>query len=157
MAIRVSVAALMAGLLNCSNPASSARLSDFAGTWENIHPSTRTATALRIETRDASHINISAWASCNPVSCPWGSAEGTPYAANIHSSVAAETRVITALFVSPVAEKRLIVHAPEGGRLLVEILTRFTDGSARSNVSEIATFRHARSDAADTAPRAANR
>jgi hypothetical protein len=116
-----------------------AQISRFAGTWKNIDPSTGTLTRLRVDAVGAD-LQIHAWGKCAPADCAWGAAKGAAYGSSVRDNVAAAARVLSTVFVTEFSEVLLIIHPADRGQLRVEVLTRYTDQSGRTGVSNVATF-----------------
>lgn len=139
MKLIVLTARLAAVLLVGLASRSEAQLSAFSGAWQNTDPTTRTLTKLRIDVVGTG-AKIHAWGKCVPSDCPWGVADGTAYGPSGQSSLADAARVISAVFVTRVAEELLVIHPLDQRRLRVELLTRYTDHSGRPSVNDVAMF-----------------
>ena len=116
-----------------------AGLNRFTGTWKNISLNTGGITSLEIKL-DGTKVMVQAWGKCHPADCDWGQVEAQPYGPSVSSNLAAATQVLSAVF-QPGFSQRLMLIYPEGkDRLRVEVLTRYTDRSGRSNFRSIDTL-----------------
>lgn len=140
MIVSVSTAGIACALALGFTTSLGAQVSSFVGTWRNIDSRTRTLTTLRIENFGKGQLRVHAWAKCTPSDCAWGAADGVVYGPSLRSDVEAAAQVVSARFVMRASEKLLIIHAEKDRRLSVELLTRYTDQSARSNISEVVTL-----------------
>jgi hypothetical protein len=129
------VALLLVGLASNSE----AQVGAFAGTWQNINPTSPTLIRLRIDVVGTG-TKIHAWRKCAASDCPLGAADGTAYAPATQSSLTDAAQVISAILVTRVAEELLVIRPLDRGRLQVEVLTRYTDHSGRASTDDVATF-----------------
>jgi len=118
-----------------------AQFSKFSGLWENADPKTQGVTNLEIRV-EGDVVTVQAWGKCYPKDCDWGRVNAFAYAPSISSNLTDSARALSAVFVTNFSQNLMIIHAGEY-RLYVEILTRFTDNSERTNYQAFYTFTQA--------------
>ena len=119
-----------------------AGLADLLGDWENVDSATRGI--IRIQVADnGGAMQVRAFGACTPTPCDWGAVPATAYAPNVGTQVSAGTEYLLARFPTSFAEKEMIIGPTSagGGQLQAVVLTRFTDGSRRSNYASTNLFR----------------
>lgn len=117
----------------------SASIPQFVGTWRNTNPATPGVTQLVI-TWDGAHARVHAWGQCHPTDCDWGEVVATAYAPNVSANIYSTALALTAVFNPGFSETIMVIRPASGNRLQAEVLTRFTDGSGRSNYTATYTF-----------------
>lgn len=124
-------------LLSLAAVAHPANLSDFTGDWENGNPHDQIA-ALRI-----SRLTVRAWARCGNLKCDWGSVEAV--VSTLPADKAKTGPSIVATFKRADSSVVLILQFEnaETAALRVKVLTLFTGGSGRPDVSESDTLKRA--------------
>lgn len=110
-----------------------AGIADLLGDWRNADPATRDIVRILIS-ETAGTIELHVWGACHPSPCDWGSVKASAYAANVAAALPEDAVYLNADFPTSFAVIRVIVGpAPTGGPLRALKLTRFTDGSGRSD------------------------
>jgi hypothetical protein len=121
-------------------PPASAGMADLLGDWSNNDPATRDIVRILIS-ESAGAIEVHAWGACHPSPCDLGSVKARSYAANVSAALPGDTAYLLARFETSFGVAQLIVGpAPTGGPLQALKLTRFTDGSARSDYATTSFF-----------------
>ena len=115
-----------------------ASLNQFAGKWTNVDKNTRGITTLDIQV-NGNDVSVQAWGSCQPTDCDWGRVTGYAYAPNVSSNLAATAQAVSAVYQTGFSQTTLIIK-PLGNQLQAQVLTRFTDGSGRSNYTATYNF-----------------
>jgi hypothetical protein len=85
-------------------------------------------------------MEVHVWGKCHPTDCDWGAVEGYAYASGVQEGVAAQARIISAIYRTGFSETILVMHAVGSDQLQIESLTRFLDKSGRASYSSLATF-----------------
>lgn len=116
-----------------------AALSQFTGRWKNIDTNTGGITTLEISKAN-NLVKVRAWGKCSPQDCDWGTVDGYTYAPDVSSNIESSAKAVTATFNPGFSQTLLVIH-PNGNNLQVEVLTRFTDNSNRSNYSQVYSFK----------------
>jgi hypothetical protein len=99
------------------------------GSWISVDPLTRGLVQIAID-----GLNVHPFGACHPNPCDWGIVEGKTFAARVDSqSVAA----MTAQKVTTFSVTTIILTLEADGRLRVDSLTHFTDGSNRSDFHSV--------------------
>ena len=107
-----------------------ASVSDFLGNWINPDPSTSGITRIIVTPVGDNQVRVHVYGQCQPTDCDWGVRSGHSYAENPGSS---DIRSITAEFNAGYSSKTIILRRAPGGEMRFEVLTAFTDGSARND------------------------
>ena len=115
-----------------------ASLNQFAGKWTNVDKNTRGITTLDIQV-NGNDVSVQAWGSCQPTDCDWGRVTGYAYAPNVSSNLAGSAQAVSAVYQTGFSQTTLIIK-PLGNQLQAQVLTRFTDGSGRSNYTATYNF-----------------
>lgn len=116
-----------------------ANLNSFAGSWVNTDNNTRGITALEIYL-NGQQISVRAFGSASPSDIDWGTVQGFAYAGSVQDNLFNGAQVISAIYQTNFSQTILLIR-PQGNQLNVETLTRFTDGSNRSNYHAVDYFR----------------
>lgn len=120
-----------------------ADIDKFVGTWTNVESGTRGITRIVIRARRG-RLRMRVFGSCRPTDCDWGRARPVVYGPDISSDAWRDARAITAVYDNEFSETILVIRAGRRDRLRVRALTRFTDGSRRSNYVVSYSFTRAR-------------
>jgi hypothetical protein len=120
----------MAGVMFATARVSTAAPGDFVGTWDNSAPATATIVRIVIN-KSGAGLAIRVFASCQPTSCDWGSAELTTFG---DSPSDADHKYATATYESAFATDELTLRRLPTDMLEVETRTRFHDGSSRQTI-----------------------
>ncbi len=120
-------------------PAAFAGLQDFNGSWKNSDAGTQGVTRLNVRI-NGNDVSVQAWGQCHPNDCDWGRVRATPYATDVSADIRARTRAISAFYRKDFSESLLVLRLSGSGRLSVDVFTRFTDGSGRSDYTNSYTF-----------------
>lgn len=123
-----------------------ADIDDFVGTWENTEPGTRGITRIVIRDRRG-RLRMRVFGSCRPTDCDWGRTRPVVYGPDVSSDPLRDARAVTAVYDNGFSETILVIRAARRDRLRVRALTRFTDGSRRSNYVMTYSFVRARESA----------
>ena len=103
-------------------------LDDLVGSWHNCDADTRSIVRIELKEKKG-QLGIRVFGSCHPTPCDWGVEKATAYAESVADNDAIAFSVI---YDHGFAEKIVTGHL-DGGTLIVEVYTRFKDGSGRSN------------------------
>ncbi len=142
---------LVIGLVTLSFSSSTfANLSGFVGDWRNVDTNTKGVTRLLIKKQGA-QLSMQAWGQCHPTDCDWGTVRAYGYGPNVSANLNATAQAVSAVFKPSHAQTLVIVHKAPNKRIRAEVLTRFTDGSNRTNYRNVYTF--ARTQRASAAPK----
>jgi hypothetical protein len=133
---RVTSVLVLAIAMQCSAHASQEQ---FAGKWKNVDPDTGGITKLEI-VFEGDLVRVHAWGKCHPEDCDWGTVVAIAYGQSVDSDVSDTVRTIAAVFKTSFNQSLLVIHAGDQGRVKVEVLTHFTDGSGRSPYSQVHTM-----------------
>jgi hypothetical protein len=110
--------------------------SQFVGEWRNLDITSRGIVRLSIAF-EGNRVRLRAFSHCEPQPCDLGWVTGYAYAADPAANLAQSADAVSATFRERYAERLLVVWPYEQNRLKAELLTRFTDGSARANTREV--------------------
>ena len=116
-----------------------AALSDFAGNWRNADTASPAITRLQVNV-SGDGVTVHAWGKCHPQDCDWGTVRAYAYAPAVNSAIAANARAVSAVFGTGFSATLLVLHSQRADRLRVELYTRFTDNSGRSNYTRTERF-----------------
>jgi hypothetical protein len=133
---------LVVATLLLSAPAVLADVNQFAGKWKNVDPNTRGLSALQIDIK-GQRVGIQAWGRCHPSDCAWGYAEGTAYGPAVEANLAESAQAISTIYLTSFSQMILIIRPVDGGKIRVELVTKFTDQSGRANTRRVDTFSRA--------------
>jgi hypothetical protein len=126
-------------ILLAMRPAS-AGSADLLGDWRNTDPATRDIVRILISDSEGG-IEVHVWGACSPSPCDWGSVKAFAYAPNVSASLPENAAYLLADFPTRFALTQVIVGpAPTDGTLQALKLTRFTDGSRRSDYATTSFF-----------------
>ncbi|MGP0093473.1 MAG: caspase domain-containing protein [Xanthobacteraceae bacterium] len=119
-----------------------AGLADLFGDWENTDPATRGIVRLQIADSDGK-MQVHAWGACTPSPCDWGAVPAVAYAPNVGTQLSVGTEYLLARFPTSFSQRDMIIGptSKSGGPLQAVVLTRFTDGSRRSNYASTNLFK----------------
>jgi len=118
----------------------SAGIADLLGDWRNTDPATRDIVRILISENEGS-IEIHVWGACHPNPCDWGSAKALAYAPSVSAGLPEDAAYLLADFPTRFAITQVIVGpTPTDGPLQALKLTRFTDGSRRSDYATASLF-----------------
>ena len=115
-------------------------LNSFNGKFKNENANTRGITKIFLNVSGAS-VKARTFGSCSPNDCDWGTVRGIPYTNSVSNKVTRNTEAIQFVYKKGHATTTLIVTPAGRNRIAVRSLTKFTDGSSRSNYTSIAYFR----------------
>ncbi|TLU83450.1 MAG: hypothetical protein FDX30_10490 [Chlorobium sp.] len=133
------LSALLAFTFLLYNSLSYAALNQITGNWRNADPNTRGITTLAI-TGNGNSLRMHAWGKCHPQDCDWGEVDANAYAPNVSSPLEPSANAISAVFATGFSQTLVIVRPAGNNTVRAEVFTRFTDGSGRSNYTEVYTF-----------------
>lgn len=125
----------LATLAGCAT-VSDVPAADLVGTWRNTDPYTDGITVAEISTR-GSGFAVRIWGSCHPEDCDWGTEQIQLFTSSVDESTEAETLSFLATYSSSFSETTVIGRPLASDRMEIQVLTRFTDGSARSNYTAV--------------------
>ena len=108
----------------------------FIGEWRNLDTVTRGLVRLSVAF-EPNRVRVRAFSYCQPDACDLGWAEGHAYASSTTANLLQSADAIAVTFRERYAERLLILWPYERDRLKAELLTRFTDGSGRTNTREV--------------------
>lgn len=128
-------------------PNASAQLSQFTGKWKNVDANTRSLTTLQVDVK-GSRVRIRAWGKCHPHDCDWGHGDGTVYAPLVEADPVQTAEALSTIYITGFSQTILVIRPAEGGQILAEVLTKFTDQSGRSSIRHADTFSRVEEDAA---------
>jgi hypothetical protein len=102
------------------------------GTWINVDPATRGIVRIQINGE-----KVHPYGACHPDLCDWGVLKAKSFASTVDSknSIALLTKKKTSF-----NQSQLTLALGAGGKLRVEVLTHFTDGSGRTDYRTVDTF-----------------
>jgi hypothetical protein len=140
--VKVFSAAATVLFLLFAPPAVSADITWFAGTWKNIDPETRGVKVVEIVV-DGTSVSVRWWGACRPRDCEVGPAEGAAYATRVEDDLSEKAHVLSVVYTTRWSVILLLARPDAEGQLVLEYLTRFTDGSGRSNTARKEVFRRA--------------
>ena len=80
---------------------------------------------------------IQIWGSCHPEDCDWGTERIRLFTSSVDDSTEAATQAFLATYSNSFSENTVIGRPLASDRMQIQVLTRFTDGSARSNYSVV--------------------
>jgi hypothetical protein len=135
----VSAPAEENGLPVATSLSSISGLSQFAGNWVNMDSNTGGMPTISIDIIGAS-ANVHAWGRCHPTDCDWGIVQAFVFAPDVSSDMVSQAQALMATFVESFKETTLFI-TPQGNRLSVQLYTRFTDNSGRTNYGSIEVFK----------------
>ncbi|MEO1514348.1 MAG: hypothetical protein AAFV95_05025 [Bacteroidota bacterium] len=115
-------------------------LHKFKGNFKNENSNTRGITKIQLMVAGSS-IQARTFGSCSPSDCDWGKVKGTPMANSVSQKVTANTEAVQFIYKQGHATTYLIVTPINSNRIAVRSLTRFKDGSNRSDYTAINYFR----------------
>jgi len=108
----------------------------FVGEWRNLDTSARGLVRLSVAF-EGDRVRVRGFSYCQPEPCDMGWATGYAYAPNTSADLAQTAEAVSAVFRERYAERLLILWPYEQNRLKAELMTRFTDGSGRTNSREV--------------------
>ena len=118
----------------------SADIADLLGDWRNTDPATRDIVRIVISESEGA-IDVHVWGACHPSPCDWGSAKAFTYAPKVGAALPEEAAYLLADFPKRFAVTQVIVGpAATDGPLQALTMTRFTDGSRRSDYATTSSF-----------------
>jgi len=129
----VAVAAALALALGHQARADAAQ---FAGDWRNLDTTGRGIVRVSIAF-EGDRVRVRGFTHCEPKPCDLGWATGYAYAGSTTANIADSADAVAVTFRERYAERLLVLWPYEQDRLKAELLTRFTDGSARANTREV--------------------
>jgi hypothetical protein len=115
--------------------AEAAPLNDFQGYWVNIDANTRGITKVDIKV-SGNDVTVQAWGQCHPQDCDWGRVRGTAYASNVSSSVARDTRALTAVFTQSFKRTFVIIQPARNNQIRIESYDEFLGSDRRTNYTQ---------------------
>lgn len=132
-------AALLAALSLCGLLApqqAQAAPADFVGTWVNSNVATSGITRINVTRSGSGPLTVQVFGRCHPTDCDWGSAPVLTYGASV-----SDTNHLTAsaVYAKGFSNTTLVMTFTRG-RLDVQALTQFTDGSGRQNYASRDAF-----------------
>ena len=123
-----------------------ANLNGFVGDWRNVDANTKGVTRLLIKKQGA-RLSMQAWGQCHPEDCDWGTVRAYGYGPKVSANLNTTAQAVSAVFKPGHAQALVIVHKARNDRIHAEALTRFTDGSNRTNYRNVYTFARKRTAA----------
>lgn len=131
-------AALLAALSLCGlfPQTAQAAPADFVGTWVNSNVATNGITRVNVTRSGNGPLTVQVFGRCHPTDCDWGSAPVLTYGASV-----SDTNHLTAsaVYAKGFSNTTLVMTFTRG-RLDVQALTQFTDGSGRQNYASRDAF-----------------
>ena len=115
-----------------------ASLSQFSGRWKNIDPNTGGITTLNIIV-SGTNVTLEVWGKCHPTDCYWGKVVANAYGPDVSSDLVTTAKALSAVFKTNFNETIVIIH-PLRNRLKAEVFTHFTDGSKRTDYTNVYIF-----------------
>jgi len=100
----------------------------FLGHWDNPDPASSGLIHVVISPNGGDRVQLRAYGDCHPSECNWGLVQGHVYSRDPRSR---RVETVTAVFHYGFAERRIVFRKAPAGRLHFEMLTAFSDGSAR--------------------------
>jgi len=119
---------------------SCAALNQFTGNWKNADPNTRGITTLVIS-GNGNALRMHAWGKCHPQDCDWGEVDAYAYAPNVSSPIDPTAQAVSAVYTTGFSQTLVIVTPAGKNTLRVQVYTRFTDNSNRSNYTATYAFK----------------
>lgn len=132
-------AALLAALSLCGLLApqqAQAAPANFVGTWVNSNVATSGITRVNVTRSGDGPLTVQVFGRCHPTDCDWGSAPVLTYGASVSDT---NHLTATAVYAKGYSNTTLVMTFTRG-RLDVQALTQFTDGSGRQNYASRAAF-----------------
>jgi len=109
-------------------------LAQLVGTWQNMDPDS--GGIVKVIISDGDGIQIQAFSACLPDPCDWGVVNGTAYGRNVSA-----TRAITFYAVYDTDHSISVMTGSRTGEYLrIELFTKFTDDSGRSDDISTSVF-----------------
>ena len=108
----------------------------FTGEWRNLDTGARGLVRVAV-VFEGDRVRVRGYSYCQPDPCDLGWATGYAYGSAASSTVAQSADAVSVVFRERYAERLLLLWPYELNRLKAEVLTRFTDGSARANTREV--------------------
>lgn len=123
------------GLSGCAT-VSDVPARELTGSWRNTDPHTRGITVVEISPRGSGY-QIQVWGSCHPEDCDWGTERIQLFTSSVEDSTEAATLSFLATYSTSFSEKTVIGRPLNSNRLEIQVLTRFTDETGRSNYTAL--------------------
>ncbi len=112
-------------------------LEDWLGTWSNPSSSGLVGVDIALE---GGALRITGRGACTPNPCDWGETAAYAHAPSAAVDPADDTASILATWNHGFSEATLVLGRAGGGALSAQLLTRFTDGSGRSDYVSTTTL-----------------
>lgn len=141
---KVALGLVVVFLALVTHSAAFAQTSQFEGNWENVNSGTGGITRLNLRKFELFGLNIitlRVFGQCVPTDCDWGAVTATAYAPNVSSNLENTARALTATYNPGFAVRIVAIRPISGERLQVEVYTRFTDNSGRTNYNATYIFK----------------
>ena len=103
-------------------------LKNLIGKWHACDKNTRGIVRIVLGTKGGA-LTVQVFGACSPSPCDWGVVEGIAYADNVSAT---EAIAFTARY-DPGFSQSIVTGQLDNGTLIVDVFTKFTDGSGRSN------------------------
>ncbi|MFP2996541.1 hypothetical protein ABN763_11545 [Spongiivirga sp. MCCC 1A20706] len=116
-------------------------LNNFNGTWKNVNTRTRGITKVIISGNGSNPL-VQVFGSCSPKDCDWGKKKSIAYTNSASGNVRGNTEYLSVNYPVSFANKTVMVKM-NGNTLEVTTLTRFKDGSRRTNFVSTEKFKKA--------------
>lgn len=112
----------------------------FVGEWINIDEKTRGVTRFTLK-KSSDTFFISIWGSCKPRDCAWGEVSVDVFTKDVFSDSTKDGVALSGMYDQNFAEVGITIRPSLNGRLNLETITKFKDGSGRSNFISSGEFR----------------
>ncbi|WP_119674853.1 hypothetical protein [Deinococcus sp. RM] len=109
---------------------------DMTGTWVNSNVTTSGITRVNVTRSAGGQMTVQVFGRCHPNDCDWGSAPLITYGTTVSDG---NHFTATAVYAKVFATTTLVMNFTKG-RLDVQALTQFTDGSGRQNYASRDAF-----------------
>lgn len=135
-----TIRALLTVVLICSATSLAfGQLNQFTGNWKNINANTGGVTKLAIAAA-GNAVTVHAWGKCHPTDCDWDAVPAYAYASTVQDNLSAQARALSAVFRTGFSETLMAIQPAAPNQLRAQVMTRFTDSSARTNYVSVETF-----------------
>lgn len=105
-----------------------ARLDSFYGNWVGRGGITKVVIAPNGLTP-----RVHIYGKCHPSACDWGVVKANAYGPRVVANLNLQTRALVAIYHKSFAQRIVVIKKLGLRRIKVEVFTKFTDGSGRSN------------------------
>ncbi len=111
-----------------ANATGTLTLKNLIGKWHNCDKNTRGIVRVVLGDKGGT-LTVQVFGSCTPTPCDWGVVAGTAYA----ESVSATEAIAFTAFYDPGFKESIVTGHLDNGTLILEVFSKFKDGSGRSN------------------------